>query len=46
MGRGPRALIVDHPVELEGEDAGLIGRRPTVRHADFLRSLRLIASCG
>ena len=43
VGRGPGALVVEHPVELEGEDAGLVGGRPAVRHADLLRCLLKLA---
>ena len=43
MGRGPSALVVEHPVELEGEDAGLVGGRTTVRHTDLLSCLLELA---
>ena len=43
VGGGPRALAVQHTVELEGEDAGLVGRRPAVRHADLLGRLLKLA---
>ena len=40
---GPGALVVEHPVELEGEDAGLVGGRTTVRHTDLLCCLLELA---
>ena len=40
---GPCALVVEHPVELEGEDAGLVWGRPTVRHTDLLCCLLELA---
>ncbi len=36
VGLVPRALEVGGAVELEGEDAGLVGRGAAVRHADRL----------
>ena len=39
VGRGPGALVVEHPVELEGEDARLVWRRTAVCHTDLLCSL-------
>ena len=39
MGGGPCALVVEDPVELEGEDARLVGGRPAVRHTDLLSCL-------
>ena len=43
---GPGALAVQHPVELEGEDAGLVGRGAAVRHADLLRLLLEVTCTG
>ena len=40
---GPGAFVVEHPVELEGEDAGLVGGRTTVRHTDLLCCLLELA---
>jgi len=36
MGRGPSALVVEHPVELEWEYAGFVGGGATVGHTDLL----------